>query len=79
MENFDNNLFDIPEELIEKIICKQVLSPNDEKNRMFVQEFFKPRYFKNEYLKELYDLFVKFHAKFNKVMPKELVFKVLEN
>lgn len=51
MENFDNNLFDIPEELVEKIICKQVLSPVDEKNRIFVQEFFKSRYFKNEYLK----------------------------
>lgn len=79
MEKFDNNLFDIPQELIEKIVCKQVLSPDDEKNRLFVQEFFKPRYFKNEYLKDLFDLFTKFYIKFNKVMPKELISKVLQN
>lgn len=79
MENFDNNLFDIPQELIQKIVCKQMLSPIDEKNRMFVQEFFKPRYFKNEYLKDLYELFVKFHEKFNKTMSKDLLFKILQN
>lgn len=72
-------ILELPINFVEKLICKQLLNPVEIENALFVQQYFKANWFKNEHLKLLYLFLINYWKKYGNCPKKEIVYKILEN
>ena len=76
---FDIESLELPELLVENLICKQLLNPINVENSLFVQQHFKSQWFKNESLPILFSFLMNYWKKYESAPTKEVVYRVLEN
>lgn len=77
--NSNEEMLELPADLVEKIVCKQLLNPNNADNSFFIQQYFKANWFKNESLVLIYSLLLNYYKKYNNYPTKEIIYKILEN
>lgn len=75
----DTEILELPENLVEQLVCKQMLNPLEIENSMFVQQNFKSQWFKNEDLIVLFQISKNYWLKYNSCPTKEIMHKILEN
>lgn len=78
-DTFDFELLELPEPLVENLICKQLLDPIRTENSLFVQQHFKSQWFKNENLITLFSFLMNYWKKYESAPSKEVVYRILEN
>lgn len=78
IENTDN-LLELNEKDAEKIVCKQLLNPLSLDNSLFVHEFFKAEWFKNDTLKTIYKFLRAYFSKYQSIPKKGDVESVFKN
>jgi len=75
----DTEILELPEALVEQLVCKQVLNPVEVENSMFIQQNFKAQWFKNEELTTLFQICRNYWLKYNGCPTTEIMYKILEN
>lgn len=78
-ETFDIESLELPELLVEDLICKQLLNPINVENSLFVQQHFSINWFKNESLITLFSFLKNYWKKYESAPTKEIVYRILEN
>jgi hypothetical protein len=78
-EELDFDVLELPESLVENLVCKQLLNPLYIENSLFVQEHFKSQWFKNESLVTLFSFLRNYWKKYEAAPTKEMVYRILEN
>lgn len=78
-DTFDIESLELPELLVENLICKQLLNPINVENSLFVQQHFKSQWFKNESLPILFSFLMNYWKKYESAPTKEIVYRILEN
>lgn len=69
----------MPNEIVDRLICKQLIQPLDLRNSVFVQQFFAKRYFKNEDLSDIYQIALNFKNRYDKLISKDALIQLLKN
>jgi hypothetical protein len=75
----DDELLELPEPVVENLICKQLLNPVNVENSLFVQQHFKSEWFKNDSLTTLFSFLMNYWKKYESSPTREVVYRVLEN
>lgn len=75
----DNEILELPEEFVEELVCKQLLSPLYPENALFVQQNFKSNWFKNDKIALLYKVLDNYWKKYNAEPTQDLIEKILSN
>lgn len=78
-EQIDTEILELPENLVEQLVCKQLLNPLEVENSMFIQQNFKAQWFKNEDLIPIFQICRNYWMKYNNPPTDEIIFKVLNN
>ena len=50
----NEEILELPVDIVEKLVCKQLLNPINTENSFFIQQYFKANWFKNESLTLIY-------------------------
>lgn len=77
--NIDEELLELPQQLVEDLICKQLLNPQHIENSIFVRQHFLSDWFQDKNLIALYTLLLNYWKKYNAAPAKQLIQKILEN
>jgi archaellum biogenesis ATPase FlaH len=75
----ETEILELPEETVEKIICKQLLKPECIDNSVFVRQHFLSSWFKDTHLGMLYSFLLKYWQKYESAPTKELLNEILMN
>ena len=75
----NEEILELPVDIVEKLVCKQLLNPINTENSFFIQQYFKANWFKNESLTLIYTFLLNYYKKYNNYPTQEIVYKILEN
>lgn len=78
-EFIDTEQLELSESTVEQLIVKQLLSPVDGINSIFVSQYFKPSWLKNDRLQIIFSFLLNYWKKYESIPSRELVNKILEN
>ena len=79
MHEINEELLELPEVLVEQLICKQLLNPLYIEHSIFVQQHFNKAWFKNDNYKLIYTLLSNYWIKYNSEPTKEILLHILSN
>lgn len=74
-----NESLELPLDLVEKLICKQLLTPINSEITNLVLNFFHPKYYMNQDLKIIWTLLNNYWKKYNNKPSIDLLYKILAN
>lgn len=74
-----NQSLELPNNVIQKIICKQLLNDNQGQTNNLILTHFRSKFYLNEDLKIIYGIINNFWTKYNKAPSKELLYKLCQN
>ena len=78
-EQIDTEILELPENLVEELVCKQLLNPSEMENSMFIQQNFKAQWFKNENLTTIFTICRNYWLKYNINPTEQIIYRVLDN
>lgn len=78
-EQIDTEILELPENLVEELVCKQLLNPSEMENAMFIQQNFKAQWFKNENLTTIFTICRNYWLKYNINPTEQIIYRVLDN
>ena len=71
----NEEILELPVDIVEKLVCKQLLNPINTENSFFIQQYFKANWFKNESLTLIYTFLLNYYKKYNNILRKRLFIK----
>lgn len=78
-DELNEELLELPDDFLERLICKQLVEPNNSENTLFVHQHFRSGWFKDDGLKLLYKILYNFYEKQSSLPTKELLYKIFEH
>lgn len=75
----NDEILELPDELVEKLVCKQLISPLYSENSIFIHQNFNANWFKDEHIKKLFKALQLYYTKYNKIPNKIIVEQILNN
>ena len=78
-EQINTEILELPENLVEELVCKQLLNPSEMENSMFIQQNFKAQWFKNENLTTIFTICRNYWLKYNINPTEQIIYRVLDN
>ena len=77
--DLNEELLELPEEFVEQLVCKQLLSPENSENTLFIHQNFKSDWFKSQPLKQLYKILYSYYEKNSGLPSDTLLYKIFEH